>query len=232
MDALKAAGLCALLAAPPQGVLPCDPVAHVSSTSIDRWLDLIDGASQRFDIPAVWIAAVMARESAGLTALGGRPIISRAGAMGLMQLMPDTWSDMRARYRLGPDPFDPHDNIFAGAAYLRRMFDRYGYPNLFAAYHAGPGHLDAVLAGAKPLPAATKTYLESIVSGVKLETISSENRLSISSNPASDSLFFVRVDDGNSSVTTSNSPPDGAKSPRAAQGLFVPLASQRLSPAR
>jgi soluble lytic murein transglycosylase-like protein len=49
----------------------------------------------------------MKQESAGLTTLNGQPITSRAGAMGLMQLMPGTWSDMRDRYGLGNNPFDP-----------------------------------------------------------------------------------------------------------------------------
>src|SRR6185437_11446900 len=104
MDALKAAGLCALLAASPQ-TQPCGPVVEISSPTIDRWQPLIEAASARFGIPANWIRAVMARESAGLTALHGGPIVSSAGAMGLMQLMPGTWSDLRARYGLGNDPF-------------------------------------------------------------------------------------------------------------------------------
>src|SRR6185437_11086274 len=124
MDALTAAGLCALLAAPPQAAQPCGRVAEISNSNVDHWQSLIEAASARFGIPADWIRAVMARESAGLTALHGAPIVSPAGAMGLMQLMPGTWSDMRTRYGFGNDPFDPQDNIFAGTAYLREMFER------------------------------------------------------------------------------------------------------------
>jgi len=36
-----------------------------------------------------------------------------------MQIMPQTWSGLRLRYGLGANPYDPHDNILAGAAYLR-----------------------------------------------------------------------------------------------------------------
>ena len=61
----------------------------------------------------------MRAESGGMTMRGGHPITSRAGALGLMQLMPGTWADMRGRLGLGSDPHDPHDNIIAGAAYLR-----------------------------------------------------------------------------------------------------------------
>jgi soluble lytic murein transglycosylase-like protein len=45
--------------------------------------------------------------------------------MGIMQVMPQTYTEIRARYRLGPDPFDPYDNIQAGAAYLRRLKSKY-----------------------------------------------------------------------------------------------------------
>jgi hypothetical protein len=136
-----------------------------------------------------------------------------------MQLMPDTWSDMRFRYRLGNDPFDVHDNIFAGTAYLREMFDRYGYPGLFAAYHAGPGRLDAALAGLKPLPTATKIYLESIVPGAETGVISKGNRLPTSPISDSDALFFVRAGD---EKPTSN----GTGHSRPPRSVFVPLASE------
>lgn len=216
MDALKAAGLCALLAASPQSQ-PCGQVVEISNPRIDRWQALIDAASARFGIPADWIRAVMARESAGLVVLQGKPITSSAGAMGLMQLMPGTWSDMRGRYGLGNDPFDPRDNIFAGTAYLRELFDRYGYPNLFAAYHAGPGRLDAYLSGRKSLPDATKTYLRSIVSGAEITSFGIENRSSAPSKSIPDTLFFVRTDDEKSTSNTS-------ERSRAARELFVPLA--------
>ena len=53
--------------------------------------------------------------------------------MGLMQIMPKTWTELRARYGLGADPYDPHDNILAGAAYIRELHDRYGSPGFLAA---------------------------------------------------------------------------------------------------
>ena len=69
--------------------------------------------------------------------------VSPAGALGLMQIMPDTWAELRARYRLGRDPFDPRDNIIAGTAYLREMWDRYGnVAAMLAAYNAGPGAVE------------------------------------------------------------------------------------------
>lgn len=218
MDALKAAGLCALLAASPQ-THTCGQVAVISSSKIDRWQSLIEAASARFGIPIDWIRAVMARESAGLTALHGAPMVSSAGAMGLMQLMPGTWSDLRARYDLGHDPFDPRDNIFAGTAYLREMYDRYGYPALFAAYHGGPGRMNAVLAGQKPLPETTEAYLESIVPDVEPASIGSKNRPAADSKSSPDALFFVRERDGKSLSTET-------ERLRATPSLFVPLVSQ------
>ena len=80
--------------------------------------------------------------------------ISSAGAWGLMQVMPDTWAGLRARYRLGRDPYDPHDNIMAGTAYLREMWDRYGDVGaMLAAYNAGPGRVKSWLPGSGCVPA-------------------------------------------------------------------------------
>lgn len=135
--------------------------APVSARADDvtRWRPLIAEASARFGLPEAWIEKVVAAESAGQTVWRGRPITSSAGAMGLMQLMPATWATMRQRLGLGTDPHNPRDNILAGSCYLRLMYDRFGYPGLFAAYNAGPGRYGAVLAGASRLPAETQAYL-------------------------------------------------------------------------
>jgi hypothetical protein len=82
--------------------------------------------------------------------------------MGLMQIMPDTWAGLRVRYHLGSDPYDPRDNIQAGAAYLREMHDRYGSPGYLAAYNAGPGRYDEYLAGGRALPAETRAYVAAL----------------------------------------------------------------------
>jgi soluble lytic murein transglycosylase-like protein len=123
------------------------------------WRPYIDEASLRFGVPAAWIERVMRVESGGQTTLAGRPIRSRAGAMGLMQLMPGTWATMRRLLALGENPDDPHDNILAGALYLRMMYDRFGYPGMFAAYNAGPGRFAVHLATGKVLPPETLSYL-------------------------------------------------------------------------
>ncbi len=82
--------------------------------------------------------------------------------MGLMQVMPDTYEDLRAQYNLGDDPFDPHDNIMAGTAYLREMYDIYGSPGFLAAYNAGPRRLDDYLSNNRPLPDETRRYVAMI----------------------------------------------------------------------
>jgi hypothetical protein len=110
-------------------------------------------ASARFAIPEALIRSVIAVES-NFAVLA----VSPKGAMGLMQLMPGTWRELRLRYALGHDPFDPCDNIFAGTAYLRELLDRYGEPGFLAAYNAGPGRYEAYLGG-RPLPAETIAYV-------------------------------------------------------------------------
>lgn len=132
------------------------------ASTVATWRPYIREASLRFGVPVAWIERVMQAESRGRTTQGGRPIRSSAGAIGLMQIMPGTWSDMRARLGLGVDPDDPRDNILAGTFYLRLMYDRFGYPGLFAAYNAGPARYADYLAGRASLPRETIGYLASI----------------------------------------------------------------------
>jgi soluble lytic murein transglycosylase-like protein len=129
---------------------------------VGAWRPHIEEASSRFGVPVDWIERVMRAESGGRTTLDGRPITSRAGAMGLMQLMPGTWADMRARLGLGSNPHAPRDNILAGTYYLRLMYDRFGYPGLFGAYNAGPARYAAWLAGRSGLPGETRAYMAAV----------------------------------------------------------------------
>ncbi len=138
--------------------LPChaqpEPVPRQSQA--DPYAAHIAEAAQRFGIPAAWIRAVMRVESANEV-----QAISPKGAMGLMQIMPATWAELRARHALGSDFYDPRDNILAGAAYLRELHDRYGSPGFLAAYNAGPGRYEEHLAG-RPLPAETRAYVATL----------------------------------------------------------------------
>ena len=124
----------------------------------DPFSAFVAQAAQRFGVPSVWIRAVMRVESHG-----DRRAISPKGAMGLMQLMPDTWAGLRIRHGLGRDPYDPHDNILAGAAYLREMHDLYGSPGFLAAYNAGPGRYEDYRDLGRPLPVETIAYVAELL---------------------------------------------------------------------
>jgi soluble lytic murein transglycosylase-like protein len=130
-------------------------VQRVSRTSIaGPFAAFVAEASHRFGIPAAWIRAVMRAESFGVA-----HAISPKGAMGLMQIMPETWAALRRRYGLGANPYDAHDNIMVGAAYLRELHDRYGIPGFLAAYNAGPARWEDFVTAGRPLPAETRAYL-------------------------------------------------------------------------
>lgn len=117
----------------------------------------VDEAAARFDIPTAWIYAVMHQESGGQTSA-----VSAKGAMGLLQLMPATWRELTTEFGLGEDPFEPRANILAGAAYMRRMYDRFGSPGFLAAYNAGPERYARSLAQGTALPQETLTYVRKL----------------------------------------------------------------------
>ncbi len=135
----------------------------VPGTPDDPWGPYVHEAAARFQIPERWIRAVMRQESGGHQyGSDGTPITSGAGAMGLMQVMPRTYDTLRQQYALGDDPYDPHDNILAGSAYIRDMYAIYGAPAFLAAYNAGPDRLASYLAGSASLPDETVNYLASV----------------------------------------------------------------------
>ena len=130
----------------------------------DPWGPYIVKAAAQFDVPERWIREVMRQESGGrLYNRNGDLVTSSAGAMGLMQVMPGTYDELRGRYPdLTDDPFDPHNNIMAGTAYIREMYDIYGSPAFLAAYNAGPGRLDDHLTRNRVLPDETRRYVAAI----------------------------------------------------------------------
>lgn len=128
-----------------------------AQTADDMFDGFVSEAAHRFDIPATWIRAVMQVESDD-----DPNAVSPKGAIGLMQIMPETYQDMRRRFGLGADPFQPHDNIIAGAAYLREMLDCYGMAGFLAAYNAGPERYDVHLATRQRLPDETILYVARI----------------------------------------------------------------------
>lgn len=178
---------------------------------VDRWSAEITEASARFGLPAAWIRQVIRVESGGQTMQGGQPIVSSAGAMGLMQVMPITWREMRLALGLGADPQQPRDNILAGTAYLRLMYDRFGYPGLFGAYNAGPGRYASHLAGKRRLPAETRTYMRAVAEAGRANPA---NR-----SPSSGALFAVRA--GGPAATSARTPES------LSAALFVALGEDR-----
>ena len=169
-----------------------DVSADAQTTIYGAAIDVyIAEASQRFAIPERWIHAVMQAESAN------DPLaVSSAGALGLMQIMPRTWDELRARYGLGEDPFEPRDNILAGTAYLREMYDRFGAPGFLAAYNAGPERYTEHLATGRPLPRETRAYvtaLAPVITGTP--TVPPQNeRMTIVVDWRAAPLFVARID--------------------------------------
>jgi soluble lytic murein transglycosylase-like protein len=186
--------------------------APAAAQSVDRWNAQIEEASARFGIPADWIRRVIQAESDGRTMLDGRPIISRAGAMGLMQLMPATWNEMRALLGLGRDPHDARDNILAGTAYLRAMYDRFGYPGLFAAYNAGPTRFARHLATGARLPRETVAYVADL-SGTPART-------ALPKQVRTHSMFVGLAGSQSPAIEAARPPPNA---------LFVPLSTPLLA---
>jgi Transglycosylase SLT domain len=133
------------------------PAHRVNGVTVDPLAAYVTEASRRFAVPERWIRAVMRVESDGR-----QRARSKKGAMGLMQIMPRTWTELQSRYRLGADPYDARDNILAGAAYIRELSDRYGMPGFLAAYNAGPGRYERHLATGRPLPEETRIYVATL----------------------------------------------------------------------
>lgn len=168
MDSVKCAAMAIL----------CLWSAAASADPVDRWSPYMEEASSRFGVPEPWIRQVIRAESGGRTMLHGEPTQSPAGALGLMQLMPRTWHEMRALHGLGSDPQDARDNILAGTAYLRAMYDRFGYPGLFAAYNAGPARYAEHLVTGRALPSETVAYVAAVVGNPPRSRIDPEPGLS------------------------------------------------------
>lgn len=188
----------------------------VGAASVHPHAAHIAEASRRFGIPAAWIAAVMRAESAGDVRA-----VSSAGAMGLMQVMPDTWAELRTRHGLGRDPYDPRDNILAGTAYLREMWDRYGdVTAMLAAYNAGPARYDEHRSKGRPLPAETRAYVASLAPVLRGERPSKGSSVIARPLDWREAAIFVVREDGVSAA-------DPAQAGRASGDALPPVAATR-----
>lgn len=190
--------------------------APAGAQSVLNWRPYVEQASARFGVPVEWVERVVQAESGGRTVLDGRPITSHAGAMGLMQIMPATWADLRARLGLGTNPHHPRDNIMAGTFYLRLMYERFGYPGMFAAYNAGPGRYSEYVSRGRALPSETRAYLATVTGGSAPMRRPATSIDAMQSSP----IFFAL------GVT-----PSSAGSDTAAPSLFVPISADRSSKA-
>lgn len=120
---------------------------------------IVDSASKHYDLPSSLIWAVIKVESDF-----NPQARSDAGALGLMQLMPETAEEMKVK-----NPFDPVDNIFGGTKYLSYLHKRFnGNKKLvIAAYNAGPGNVDKYQ-GVPPFK-ETKKYVKKVFAQIKQE---------------------------------------------------------------
>jgi membrane-bound lytic murein transglycosylase MltF len=127
------------------GSADCDPLPKSELNP------LIESAAQKSGVDAQLVRAVIEKESAG------RPCaLSASGAQGLMQLMPDTADDFEV-----DDPFDPKQNVEAGAKLLKSLLNRYNNDASLAlsAYNAGPSRVDEA-GGVPPIPETTDYVTE------------------------------------------------------------------------
>lgn len=192
-------------------------------------------AARRFAIPERWIYAVMTIESAG-----DPHAVSPKGATGLLQIMPETWRQLRSRYALGNDIYDPHDNIIAGAGYLRELYDRYGSPGFFAAYNAGPARYEKYLARGVELPGETIAYVRKLAPIARGEAKPQVSPAAVDPTAWTRSALFAgtagtAVEPAERGHTPDNPPVNGSVQsrrnvppPPGAKGLFFPLSG--LSP--
>ncbi len=222
------------------GRLHAEPAVDAQSqrkSAADPYASFVHEAAQRFGMPPSWISAVMAMESGGDVLA-----LSPQGAMGLMQIMPETWAGLRARHGLGTDPYEPRDNILAGAAYLREMHDRYGSPGFLAAYNAGPARYDQYLTTGRELPAETQLYVAALAPLIGAEQANDEVTVRRRVMSWQDSPLFAAHDQSNPAATSSTfqttlgrasvSRSAAGVSPLAppADGLFVRRGNAKLLP--
>ena len=172
-------------------------------------------ASRRFHIPVAWLHAVMRAESDG-----DAKSVSDMGAIGLMQIMPATYDELRVKHGLGPDPFDPRDNILAGAAYLAELFGRYGSTGFLAAYNAGPRRYEQHLSG-RPLPSETVDYVAGLAPQLGFSGLRNASSTA-PTNALAEPIFFAALASG---MLSRNTIDDASTSRKAAPHPLFPAHS-------
>ena len=127
----------------------CEPLPAAQLDS------LIEGAAKQQDLQPELLRSMVNQES------GARPCaVSPKGAMGLMQLMPATAAQLGVK-----DPFDPQENLNAGAWFVKQLLTTYNdLPLALGAYNAGPARVNAI-DGIPAIP-ETQNYIQKILSSL------------------------------------------------------------------
>jgi soluble lytic murein transglycosylase len=154
-------------------VLAAGAFAYVEQTNPDwyarmryplKYEHIVTGHAQNYDLDAALLAAVIYRESKFEA-----DAESSSGAIGLMQLLPDTAKGIAlhtggARFQV-EDLYDPEINVRYGSFYLRRLMKKYDdTPLALAAYNAGQANVDGWLAEGEGIPfPETREYVDEVL---------------------------------------------------------------------
>jgi soluble lytic murein transglycosylase-like protein len=127
--------------------------------NVDETLKLIHASAEKHNVPAAFVRSIVEAESNY-----NSEAVSKAGAIGLMQLMPETAEEF------GCDPKIPEQNVEAGTRYLKVLMDRYKkhrdpLKHVIAAYNAGPGNVDRYK-GVPPFR-ETRTYVKRVIANIR-----------------------------------------------------------------
>lgn len=181
-----------------QPAIPPKPIA-VDSNSLDL---MVNGAGQRHQIDPDFINSVIRAESGF-----NNRAVSKKGAQGLMQLMPQTASQLGVS-----NPFDPKANVDGGTKYLRELLEKYDYdvPKALAAYNAGSKRVDQYR-GVPPY-FETQTYVAKIIRDYNRKKLAENPSLAHKSKvPARSSSQSAKTVQKSRPKTALNSSPQGTE---------------------
>ena len=126
-------------------------------------------------------------------------------------------------YGLGADPFHPRDNILAGTAYLREMYDRFGARGFLAAYNAGPARYQQHLLDGRPLPLETRAYVAKLTPAVGGADLSPAQAAVLPSTAAPRPTLFVAVSPRQAAAAGTSLPEPPALFSPAQSPIFAAL---------
>jgi hypothetical protein len=168
---------------------------------LDDYDPVFAAAGREWDVDPAILKAVAQQESRG-----NPGAVSAKGAAGLMGIMPTTGDDLGVTNRA-----NAVQSIYGGAKYYRQMLDRYGKPDLaLMAYNAGPGRLDAVLAGKAQLPDETKAYVPAVQAHYQQFSAAGGASMASANSDEAAGEALIRSLSGKASP---NAPSPGASSP-------------------